>query len=131
MAISLDWVTRVRNHLIAADVNGLTFKQLLVKVRSPVHPAGDLRTVLNAWRKRKWVDNYEVPSRHGSPSQVWRATQLLIDEWPNALYASSLLSTKDEIAEVIAGSAEPWVSNRRGTKTDDQEETHPASATPS
>ena len=83
MAIDLIWLARVRRHIIAADVNGLTFKELLKKVRTPQHPTADLREALGVWRKRRWVDNYEVPSTgNGKNKQIWRGTQLLLDEWP-------------------------------------------------
>lgn len=83
MAVDLEYCSRVRHILVAADTRGIPFRELNARVRTPNHPTADLRQVLNAWKKRKWVDNFErvVPTSH-QHSQIWRATQLLLDEWP-------------------------------------------------
>ncbi len=85
MAIDLDFAARVRHQLLAAGVVGITFQELNQKVRTRVHPTADLRTLLNAWRRRKWVDHYQqqVQQHGGVPKQVWRATSLLAEQWPS------------------------------------------------
>lgn len=90
MTIDLKYVERVRHLLIAAGAQGVTFQDLNSKVRTPNHPSDDLRKLLQAWRKRRWVDNFERP-RRGHPQQIWRATQLMLDQWPEVSQAIEAL----------------------------------------
>jgi len=81
MAIDIEYCKRVRHLLIGADVHGISFRDLNARARTPKHPSADLREVLSAWRKRKWVDQFEVIMPSGQASQRWRATQKLFEEW--------------------------------------------------
>lgn len=82
MAVDLDFCKRVRHVLLGADTYGISFRDLNARSRTPEHPTADLRTVVNAWRRRKWVDQFEVIMPSGQVSQRWRATQLLLEQWP-------------------------------------------------
>lgn len=82
MAVNLEYCRRVRHLLIGADTHGISFRDLNARARTPQHPSADLREVLAAWRKRKWLDQFEVIMPSGQASQRWRATQKLFDEWP-------------------------------------------------
>ena len=90
MSIDLRYVERVRHLLIAAGTMGITFQDLNQKVRTPNPPSSDLRTLLEAWRKRRWVDNFTRPTT-GHPIQIWRATQLMLDQWPQVAQALEAL----------------------------------------
>lgn len=84
MTVDLAYVARVRRILLSAETKGITYQDLLKRVRTKQHGTQDLRQVLNAWRKRKWVDNFASHTQlhGGTPKQVWRATVLLENEWP-------------------------------------------------
>ncbi len=82
MAITVKFTKKCRNTLIGAGTIGLSYANLLQKVRTPGHGGADLRGVLNSWHKRRWVDNFERRMPSGQYSQIWRATNLLADEWP-------------------------------------------------
>lgn len=93
MAIDMEFVARVRHVLIAAGTQGLTFQELNQKCRTRNHPTADLRVVINAWQKRRWVDNYRQASqaRGGKMREIWRATQLMLDQWPSIVGAVEVL----------------------------------------
>lgn len=82
MAIDLNFAYKVRQVLLANDLRGITFKKLNERVRSPNHSTADLRQLLAAWQRRKWVDNYTRTTHLRRYSEIWRATFLLYQEWP-------------------------------------------------
>lgn len=91
MTIDIRYTKRVRAVLIAADVHGLTFAELNQKCRSRQHPTADLREILTAWRVRRWVENFDRITPSGQHQQIWRATQLLLDQWSTVEQAMGVL----------------------------------------
>lgn len=82
MAIDVEFAKRTRLILLGAGLEGIRFAALLAKTRTPQHGAADLRELLDAWRARQWVDQFEVTMPSGQHSQIWRGTHLLYNEWP-------------------------------------------------
>ena len=111
MAIDLDYAIHVRRVLLAAGVMGITFRDLNAKVRTPNHPTADLRLLLRQWEKRRWVDNFEryTGQRY---SQIWRATQLLFEQWPVVMTTIEALLLAEDL---------PLEPNPAQTRTADQE----------
>jgi hypothetical protein len=115
MTISVTFMERVRHHLLAAGLMGMTKQQLLQKVRSSVHPASELNELLSVWRKRKWVELF-VDDTGSHTRKVVRATQLLYTEWPEHLNAVSAILMNPDVR---------LGQGLEKTKTDDPEVTDP------
>lgn len=119
MAVDIDYCKRVRHLLIGADIHGISFRDLNARARTPRHPSADMREVLNAWKQRRWVDQFEVPMASGQASQRWRATQRLLEEWPLVAGAVSALLLAQDLP-LAAGDAQ--------TKSDHLDPSDPAVA---
>lgn len=91
MIVDLRYVEKVRGILIAAELRGITFQDLYSKVRTPNHDSVELRTLLNAWRRRKWVDHFRRYGQGGRPKEIWRATNLIEEQWPPMVQAIQAL----------------------------------------
>jgi hypothetical protein len=89
MTFDLNYATRVRRMLLAAGVNGITFRELNQHLRIARHDVNskDLERVIAAWQQREWVDRFRLPGK-GRPSYKVRATQKLQDEW--AIYLRAI-----------------------------------------
>lgn len=91
MAVDLDFAKRTRQILIGAGTTGIRYSELLKKVRTPSHGSPDLRELLKAWKRRKWVDEFIRPMPSGQSARIWRATNLLLEQWPAVNSAVTVL----------------------------------------
>lgn len=80
MAYTLQFAEHIRRELLAAGTTGITQREIQQRTRTPRFTLDDIKFVLEAWRKRGWVDKYHIRSR-GPTKILWRATQKLQDEW--------------------------------------------------
>lgn len=76
-----DYIKKVRRTLLAANIDGLTQHQLNQKVRTKIFGADDLIYLLEEWEKRNWVQKFRVRQNSHHPSILWRATELLRDDF--------------------------------------------------
>lgn len=99
--INIEFCEKVRHLLLAAGTDGAAFRDINMRTRTTNHPTGDLRDLLNAWRKRRWVDCFEVPMPSGQTSERWRATQLLFEQWPMVKQAVLVLLLSPDLRQVL------------------------------
>lgn len=112
----LHYIERVRHVLIASGTLGIDFRTLNQKVRTRIYNAESLQSLLILWRRRRWIDSYSTQHRLISKRKVvWRATQLLKDQWGPTLAAF----------EVLVTSGLPSEPDHVQTKNADPEESTP------
>lgn len=115
MVYTIRFANAVRRELLASGTLGIDQSRLQQRTRSPNHNTADIRMLLEAWRKRGWVDKYEVHVR-GPTKTMWRATQRLQDEWHVVGHL---------IHEVITGDLPPSVLSLSPSETVDRVKTAP------
>lgn len=91
MTVDLHFVENVRRYLVAADFEGISFRILYQRTRTKRHTSKDLVDLLSAWKKRRWVDEYYRRTRKNQHEHIFRATQLMLDEWPQIKEAMAAL----------------------------------------
>lgn len=99
MAYTIRFANSIRRVLLAAGTLGLGQRELQQRTRTPNYTIEDILMLLEAWRKRGWVDKY-VTHGQGPAKTTWRATQRLQDEWH---------VVPELIHEVITGDLPPSV----------------------
>ncbi len=83
MSIQLQFIRRLRNKLLAAELKGIGQRKLWIAIKTKnFTKVDDMLYVLIDWQSRKWVDSYLVnDGTRGRPKTVWRATKLLRTDW--------------------------------------------------
>lgn len=71
---------KMRQELIAADLEGIGQKALVMKCRTKIWKTEDIKQILEDWKARHLVQKFMVKKAHSKrPITVWRATELIKD----------------------------------------------------
>ena len=86
MASALRYAEKVREVLLAADINGISQHELNQRTRTHLFGASDLAQLLDDWRHKRWVDLFVNPHNTKRPVKIWRASKLLLQDWPKVSF---------------------------------------------
>lgn len=90
------YAERVRQLLLAADSSGITQHDLNQRSRTKHYNAKTLEEMLEYWRTRRWVERFTNRHVAKRPITIWRATDLLLTEWPQVTINLKLASSGED-----------------------------------
>lgn len=82
MGFTIRFADTIRKILLSAGTLGVRGRDIQQRVKSKDYKAKDINMLLEAWRRRGWVDKYTMPTGlTNQPTVMWRATDRLQNEW--------------------------------------------------